>query len=299
MTVYSIQRDEGPNISIVRIVTDSPLEDVLATGWLLTQADSIAAVNNGPFEWSINDVVLVSYPQNQSIPYPTGIQSKAMFYIFPGLDSLNPIVPIYPNIQAFSAHAGGGQALADELPLGINIVNVVASDHDSVKLPQDVLGQTVIVTNTSTKILDIYPFLGDNINNLGTNVPFSLSPQVTVMFVGVTAVDWRTTSSSTYANTQGLTAHAGGGQSLATQLNLGINVVTVSAIAGDSVKLPTSVLGQTVIVQNGGAAATNVFPATGNFINELAVNTAISVPVAGRAIFIGTQPTAWVSFIQP
>jgi hypothetical protein len=79
-----------------------------------------------------------------------------------------------------------------------------------------------------------------------------------------------------------LTARAGGGQALATPLTGAINRVTVCATAADSVLLPPSFVGARISVSNFGAAALNVFPATGEQINALGVNTALSVAVAGK-----------------
>lgn len=51
-----------------------------------------------------------------------------------------------------------------------------------------------------------------------------------------------------------VTARAGGGQTLATQLDYGISVVTVVATAADSVKLPPAVAGSWCFVRNADAA---------------------------------------------
>lgn len=47
----------------------------------------------------------------------------------------------------------------------------------------------------------------------------------------------------------GVTAFAGGGQASATQLDYGINTVTVVATAADSVKLPPAVPGAVVVIR--------------------------------------------------
>lgn len=188
MTVTSIQRDWGPNVNIVRIVTDSFLEEIIQPGWVTSQRNSIRLVNNGDFEWTSNDVVLISYPAFQN--NPTGIQAKALFYVFPDFTSLNPITPLYPNLQGLTAHAGGGQANATHLNLGINVVTVVATANDSVVLPVDVLGQTVIVTNRGANNLNIFPALGDNIDVLAPNTAYSLTPGGGLILIGVTSTSW-------------------------------------------------------------------------------------------------------------
>ena len=59
--------------------------------------------------------------------------------------------------------------------------------------------------------------------------------------------------------TTGLTALAGGGQSGATALNLGINYVSTVASDNDSVMLPPAVPGTFVAVCNGGGHSLQVF----------------------------------------
>jgi hypothetical protein len=81
-----------------------------------------------------------------------------------------------------------------------------------------------------------------------------------------------------------ITAFAGGGQGSAVQLTRSINRVTTVATAADSVKLPAATAGLSITVINAAAAnAMNVFPATGEAINALSANTALSV-VANKTI---------------
>lgn len=78
--------------------------------------------------------------------------------------------------------------------------------------------------------------------------------------------------------TNGITAFAGGGQGSAVLLTASVNRITIVATAADSVKLPVSVAGTKITVINAAAAnAANIFPATGEVINALAANTAISI----------------------
>lgn len=92
----------------------------------------------------------------------------------------------------------------------------------------------------------------------------------------------------------GITARAGGGQALATPLLMTNNRVTTVATAADSVLLPAAVAGSRVVVFNATATnAMNVFPATGQFINLLAVNTAFSVPAGRGCEFVCCVDGTW------
>jgi hypothetical protein len=191
MTVFSIQRDYGPNVSIVRIETDDDLENIVAGGWLLSQHDSIVAANNGEFEWKENDAVLVSYPTG-NINATTGreIIGSILMYVFPSFFSLNPISPVYPNDQSIIAHAGGGQANATQVKVGINIVTTVATTADSVRLPNDVLGQTSIVINLGANSVNIFPWPGDSIDNGATDAAYALAAGSRVFFIGTGRLKW-------------------------------------------------------------------------------------------------------------
>lgn len=89
-----------------------------------------------------------------------------------------------------------------------------------------------------------------------------------------------------------LTAHAGGGQASALALTAQLNRIATVTTAADSVKLPASVLGLTVVVINDGANAAQVFGASTDTINNVAtatgvsqaagVTTAYHCPVAGK-----------------
>ena len=102
-------------------------------------------------------------------------------------------------------------------------------------------------------------------------------------------------SPSLLPNQQGLTALAGGGQTDATQLNPGTNVVSVVATANDSAQLPADIQGQTVVVTNTSGNSLNVFPALGGSINALSANAALAVGAGLTTVFYGVSATNWRS----
>ena len=90
-----------------------------------------------------------------------------------------------------------------------------------------------------------------------------------------------------------ITALAGGGATGATLLTSLYNNITVSATAKDSVMLPKAVAGKVVYVKNNGAAALDVFPYTGDKINDLAADLAVTVPVEAEVKFTAISTTEW------
>lgn len=98
--------------------------------------------------------------------------------------------------------------------------------------------------------------------------------------------------------TTALTAHSGGGQGSAVALSAGFNEVTTSAVAGDSVKLPTAVAGVTVIVKNDGATDIDVFPFTGDTINDGSANIAVRQAAGTTVAYTAINATNWESSNQ-
>jgi hypothetical protein len=92
-----------------------------------------------------------------------------------------------------------------------------------------------------------------------------------------------------------LVAHAGGGQGSATPITTMVAVFGTVATAGDSSILPASVQGMAISVANNGAASMNVFPASGDKINALAVNAAFAVAAGTITIFFCSVAGQWLT----
>ena len=96
------------------------------------------------------------------------------------------------------------------------------------------------------------------------------------------------------AATNGLTAHAGGGQANALLLANLINRVTTVATGNDSVKLPAATVGKWLIVENAAAAnSMNVFPQSGEAINAGAADAAFAMAANKRALFFCAVAGTW------
>src|ERR1700685_2033475 len=100
-------------------------------------------------------------------------------------------------------------------------------------------------------------------------------------------------SSSYLHTTLGLVALVGGGQTGATQLNSGFNVIATVATASDSVLLPANVLGNVVTVFNNGANAVGVYPSLGGSINTAGVNGEYIQAATTVTTYYGVSATNW------
>lgn len=78
--------------------------------------------------------------------------------------------------DGLAAHIGGGQGSATVVGLGTSVFTTVASDHDSGVLNAGVIGGMLqVVSNFSSKILDLYPPVGGKINSGTTDNPYSIA----------------------------------------------------------------------------------------------------------------------------
>lgn len=102
--------------------------------------------------------------------------------------------------------------------------------------------------------------------------------------------------------TNAITAFAGGGQGSAVALTAAYNRITVCATAGDSVKLPAATAGLAITVTSAVTSGKghDVFPATGEAINNLAANSAIRQPPGTTIKFVCDVAGTWnVTIPQP
>ena len=86
-------------------------------------------------------------------------------------------------------------------------------------------------------------------------------------------LDLQQMANALFSATNGIVAHAGGGQTLATPLPGALNEVITVASANDSVLLPPAIPGTTVTVSNLGANSMQVFGVPSNAQNSGAGDT--------------------------
>lgn len=95
------------------------------------------------------------------------------------------------------------------------------------------------------------------------------------------------------ASSDSIVAFAGGGQASATQLLAEINRVITVTTAGDSVKLPASVNGLTIMVTNHGAKPMQVYGLGTDTINDVATATGVSQMPNSVVIYVCSTVGAW------
>jgi hypothetical protein len=85
----------------------------------------------------------------------------------------------------------GAQATATPLVAETCHIVTVPAANSGVKLPAAQAGRVITVINAhATLAINVYPFLGDQINAAGANVPFSLAAGTTAIFYCGVIQNW-------------------------------------------------------------------------------------------------------------
>ena len=165
-------------------------------------------------------------------------------------------------------------------------------------------GREVTIYNSdSGDVLNVYPASGEAIGAYAANRPVQVPPlgMVTIAEIGTT---WQIKSFATSGgfvspSTTGLTAHAGGGQALATAITTQLSNFTVVGTDNDSAQLPAAVEGGHYWVTNAdGAQSMNVYPINGGTdqIDGLGANNPVSIPSGNTTVHFWCQVTgSWES----
>jgi hypothetical protein len=126
----------------------------------------------------------------------------------------------------------------------------------------------------------------------------SVTGATLVANTSATAPSFISSALNIYSNANALTAHSGGGQGSALALTKAVNRITTAAAGGDSVVLPAALAGRTVVVINSAASnAIDCFPASGEIINALSANTALSIVANKTVMFVCAVNGTWNSIV--
>lgn len=203
------------------------------------------------------------------------------------------------------ALAGGGQSGATALQKQFNRFTTVATAGDSALLPVSITGQTIIVTNSGTKNLAMFPSASETINGGAAAASITIPPGSTYTFQCITAGSWFADAgtsdifsnlilSGTFTYTPQVLAAVGSTQLGAGAITSSRVVVTVTA-STEGVRLPTAATGLEVQVFMPGTVGVKVYPGTNARLDTTATNVAV-VLAAGKAnIYFARDTTRWMT----
>lgn len=200
------------------------------------------------------------------------------------------------------ANPGGGQTNATQITGQTARVTTVATLGDSVKLPPALAGLEVLLINRGANAMQVFGAGTDTIDGVATATGVSQMQNSTCIYTCAVNGAWETeglatgfgqSGLQTLSQTDGLVAHAGGGQANGTPVTTMLARFATVATAGDSALLPVSKPGMVITVLNGTATSMNVFPQTGEAINALGANAAFAAAGNTATIFYCITAGQW------
>lgn len=101
--------------------------------------------------------------------------------------------PMISSIETgITAFATGGQTGAYQLTAEVNVISVVGSAADSVKLPElstDLIGTHVLIANNGANSANVFPTLGQDAS-AGVNTAVAVAAAARAEFIAVSATAW-------------------------------------------------------------------------------------------------------------
>lgn len=82
------------------------------------------------------------------------------------------------------------QAAGTKLQSGLNSVSSVANGSDACTMPQAKPGAVILIANNGGNTMDLFPFLGDTINDAVKNAAVSVADNTLSVYICTTAGLW-------------------------------------------------------------------------------------------------------------
>lgn len=225
--------------------------------------------------------------------------------------SLNALLanPQVSTEDTITAHAGGTKAAAYQLRATVSRITTAATAADSVLLPPSYAGAQFIIINAGAAAIQVFGTTTDTIDAIGAGTGVSQAAGTTVSYRCVTKGAWKSTNGTglttgaqtiTGAKTfdtmpiipSATVAATGTNQGTAAPITTGFTLVS-AADGTVGVQLPTAVAGLQCIIKNNAAAVLKVYPFSGDGINAIAVNSALSMASLTSAVYVAYDATTW------
>ena len=195
-----------------------------------------------------------------------------------------------------TANVGSSQATGEPLFEGMNGISTCAVVGDAVTMPVAAIGMQVTVANNGALEADIFPAVGETLDGLAANTAVSIAPGARMTFFAEGLTAWTRLSYVTQKQF-GITANTGSDQANGEPLWEGVNEISTSANAGDSVTMPVGAIGMEVRIFNNAAAnAVDVFPASGADLGA-GGDTAVSLAAGANIAYFCTSLGNWETMV--
>jgi hypothetical protein len=168
---------------LVRVHCNDTLAKVLSTNFLQSYM-STHAMNLFPA-----DSILVSYSGGEGLFTPILSQGNVTLQIG---TIFSAGLSMQSTTSGIVALAGGGQTGATPLLTTFNNVSTVVSANDSVMLPNALgnVGPIWVTNSTASTACNIYPQVGQKIDDGTVNAPISLPGNTSIVFFNPTINNW-------------------------------------------------------------------------------------------------------------
>lgn len=181
MAITSIGRYFVGDPNIVPIVTTDDLATITTTGYVTTQQAEIEALQNGEFEWTATDLILIYYATDQ-IGFFTYDSTNATF------DELNPSGGLSNTLQSGNVFVGSAGNIATGVPMtgDITISNTgVTAIAAGVIVNADINAAAAIAFSKLAPLASANILVG-SAGNVATSV--AMTGDVVISNTGVTAI---------------------------------------------------------------------------------------------------------------
>lgn len=183
MSVLAIARNFNGDPNIVTMVVDDDLTEITTTGYLDTTAvvDSIALLQNGTFEWSETDLVLIYYATAQ-IGFFTHDATNACF------DALAPSGGLSDTLQSGDIFVGNSSNIATGVAMtgDIGISNTGVTSIQAGVITNAMINASAGIAFSKLAALPSTQILVGSAGNVATAV--TVTGDVVISNTGVTAI---------------------------------------------------------------------------------------------------------------
>ena len=151
-----------------------------------------------------------------------------------------------------------------------------------------IVAYTCISTGVNTAAAWQAQLLGATYSTGSGAVVYQSSPNLTTP----------TLSGERFATSASLAAGANSQGSVTLDAFTSVFPITTTSANPSAVTLPSPGPGRRIVVANRATNPLNVYPGTGHYIDQLAINTPVSIPVNAALVFYGISSTQWTSLLN-
>lgn len=256
-----------------------------ATGLIIWTADNIPAVASFDADSSTK---LATIEESADVTDATNVAAAGALMVTGGTmtgditmaSTTFQNASVLVGITASVTQTQGQQALVSE----VNEVATVATDLDTVTLPEAAAGRSCTVVNNGANVLQIFPAVDDAIDDLAADAAITLGVGSTLIVKAINALTWETVAQTGLATTVTVAAatHELGNEDFIIVSYTATGVVTVTLMTAQTLD------GRVVHIKDSGTAS----------VNNLTIDTEASETIDGAATLVLSSDLGSTSLVS-